>query len=90
MTGGCLRTPPNSSYFLYKDLLSLKSQCPTFRKLTASRSTGPAALEQRHSATVALEMIGCGSRLVGNEIWRFTGTSGGSLASTFQDKKYSK
>jgi len=58
-------TRPNSGYFLWKDLLSLKSQCPTFRKLTGSRSTAPAALEPRHSATVALETIGCGSRLVG-------------------------
>jgi len=56
---------PNWGYFLWKGLLSLKSQCLTFRKLTGYRSTGPAALEQRHSATVALETIGCGSRLVG-------------------------
>ena len=45
--------------------LSLKFQSPTFRKLTGSRSTGPAALEQRHSVTVAPETIGYGSRLVG-------------------------
>jgi len=56
--------PPNSGYFLMNDLLRLKSQCPTFMKLTGSRSTGSAALEQRHSARVAPETIGCGSRLV--------------------------
>jgi len=36
----------------------------TFRKLKFSNSTGPAALEQRLSATAGLEMIGYGSRLV--------------------------
>jgi len=40
---------------------------------TGSRSTGPAALEQRHSATVALETIGCGSRLVGKRTMEIYG-----------------
>jgi len=51
----------------------MKSQCPTFRQLTGSRSTGPAALEQGHSATVALETIGRGSRLVGKRTMEIYG-----------------
>jgi len=65
MTGGCSLTPPNEGYSLYKDLLIFKFQSLTFRKLTGSRSTGPAALEQRHSVTVAPETIGYGYKLVG-------------------------
>jgi len=56
---------PNWGYLLLKDLLRLKSQCLTIRKLTGSRSSWPAVLEPRHSATVTLETIGSGSRLVG-------------------------
>jgi len=40
----------------------------TFRKLTFSRTTGPAALEKRLSATAGLETIGYGSRLAGRRV----------------------